>query len=181
MYRSRFSRRRTLLLAENCSWMHASARGLTAPAHIAYSVRNSMGHAASRPQPAADWTPAVLTEYEIGRAIWAAEAVARSEKTIAEVGTRPVDSLDALESDLRECLKLVHDSEDVRFWTRPAGETRVRYGFYREAWALGALDFLDRTELASADRAWISGLLFGYRADAIQQFINRSSRRPKRL
>lgn len=125
-----------------------------------------------------EWVPAVLSEYEVGRAIWAAEAVARSEKPVAEVGTRPVDSLDALEGDLRECLKLVHDSEDVRFWTRPAGETRVRYGFYREAWALAALDFLDRAELASTDRAWISGLLFGYRADAIQQFIDRSRPTP---
>jgi len=128
-----------------------------------------------------EWVPAVLTEYEVGRAIWAAEIVARSEKPIAEVGTRSIGPQDALESDLRECLKLVRDSDDVRFWTRPAGETRVRYGFYRERWVLQALDFLDGADLASADRAWISGLLFGYRSDAIQRFIDRSAPRPTGL
>lgn len=136
----------------------------------------SMGQSARIPQPdVVGWTPSVLTEYEIGRAISAAEQlIAKSDKPVTEVGCRTVASPDALLDDLRECLKLAGEAEDVKIWTRPAGEKRLRYGFYRDAWVVGALDFLDRTELPDADRAWINGLLFGYRSDAIQQFIERT-------
>jgi hypothetical protein len=134
-----------------------------------------MGHAARKPQPVA-WTPAVLTEYEIGRAILAAETIARSEKPVAEVGCQKVASVVALEDDLRECVKLAGHADNVRAWTRATSGGRVRYGFYREEWALNALDFLDRADLSDVDRAWISGLLYGYRSDAIQQFINRTGR-----
>src|ERR1043165_6185912 len=116
-----------------------------------------MGQAARKTQPA-EWTPAVLTEYEIGRAVWAAEIIAKSDKPVTEVGSRAVASLDALKSDLRECLKLASESADVKIWTRPDGK-RTRYGFYREAWVVGALDFLDRADLPDVDRAWINGLL----------------------
>jgi hypothetical protein len=119
------------------------------------------------------WTPAVLTEYEIGRAVWAAEIVAKSDKPVTEIGCRAVASPEALENDLRECLKLASEAANVKIWTRSNGGTRVRYGFYRDAWVLDALDFLDRAELSDVDRAWINGLLFGYRSDAIQRFINR--------
>lgn len=126
------------------------------------------------PPDVASWTPAVLTEYEIGRAILAAEIIARSEKPVAEVGGQKVTSIAALESDLRECVKLAGHADNVRVWTRATSGGRVRYGFYREGWVLDALDFLDRADLSDVDRAWISGLLFGYRTDAIQQFISRT-------
>ena len=121
----------------------------------------------------AGWTPSVLTEYEVGRAIWAAEMVAKCDKPVAEVGCRQMISPDGLLDDLRECLKLASEAADVRIWTRTASGNRLRYGFYRDAWVVGALEFLDAAELPDADRAWISGLLFGYRSDAIQRFINR--------
>ncbi len=134
--------------------------------------RNYMGQPARNPQPV-EWTPAVLSEYEIGRAVWAAEIVAKSEKPVAEVGCRTIATVAALHDDLRECLKFASEAADVKIWTRSAGGKRVRYGFYRDAWVVGALDFLDRANLSDTDRAWISGLLFGYRSDAIQRFIDR--------
>ena len=126
----------------------------------------------------AGWTPAVLTEYEIGRAILAAEIIARSEKPVAEVGCQKIASTVTLEDDLRECVKLAGHADNVRVWTRATSGGRVRYGFYREGWVLDALDFLDRADFSDVDRAWIGGLLFGYRADAIQQFINRTTEQP---
>jgi hypothetical protein len=137
-----------------------------------------MGQAVRKPQSAAGWTPAVLTEYEIGRAIWAAEIIAKSDKPVTEVGCRAAAPA-ALEADLRECLKLASESADVKIWMRRSdGGKRLRYGFYREAWVVGALDFLDRADLPETDRAWINGLLFGYRSDAIQRFIDRLAAAP---
>jgi hypothetical protein len=127
------------------------------------------------------WMPAVLTEYEIGRAVLAAEIIARSEKPLAEVGCQKVASLASLKDDLVECVRLAGHADNVRVWTRATEGGRTRYGFYREEWVLDAIDFLDRAELADADRAWISGLLFGYRSDAIQQFITRTVRQPTKV
>ena len=133
-----------------------------------------MGQTANGAQPdVVGWTPAVLTEYEIGRAIWAAEIVAKSDKPVTEIGSRFIAAPDALLDDLRECLKLASETADVKIWTRSAGGKRLRYGFYRDAWVVGALEFLDRADLPDVDRAWINGLLFGYRSEAIQRFINR--------
>jgi hypothetical protein len=134
-----------------------------------------MGPAALRPQPVEDWTPAVLTEYEIGRAVWAAEIIAKSDKPVAEIGSRAITSPEALENDLRECLKLASEALDVKIWMRRSDGGRIRYGFYREAWVPAALDFLDRADLPDVDRSWINGLLFGYRSDAIQRFIDRDA------
>ena len=125
-----------------------------------------------QPEPA-PWTPAILTEYEIGRAVWAAEIIAKSDKPVTEIGCRTIVSQDKLIDDMRECLKLASEASDVKIWTRAAGGKRLRYGFYRDAWVVGALEFLDRADLPDVDRAWINGLLFGYRSDAIQRFINR--------
>src|SRR4051794_9917178 len=101
-----------------------------------------MGHAARVTQPDVDgWTPAVLTEYEIGRAVLAAETIARSEKPVAEVGCQKIASIATLEHDLHECVKLAGHADNVRVWTRETGGGRVRYGFYREGWAVDALDF----------------------------------------
>ena len=130
-----------------------------------------MGHSAHAIQ--ADWVPAILTEYEIGRAIWAAEIIAKSDKPVTEVGSRAIASREALENDLRECLKLASEADGVKIWMRQGEGKRVRYGFYRDAWVVGAFEFLDRADLPDVDRAWINGLLFGYRSDAIQRFINR--------
>jgi hypothetical protein len=133
-----------------------------------------MGQAARVTQSdVAGWTPSVLTEYEIGRAVWAAEIIAKSDKPVTEIGCRTVTSRETLIDDLRECLKLASEAADVKIWTRAADGKRLRYGFYRDEWVVGALDFLDRADLPDVDRAWINGLLFGYRSDAIQRFINR--------
>ncbi len=135
-----------------------------------------MALAARTTTPASEWIPLVLSEYEIGRATWAAQMIARSDKPVAEVGACLAVSLDAVMADLHECLNLAGHIDGVKVWSRPASGGRVRYGFYREAWVLDALDFLDRATVADTDHAWISGLLFGYRPDAIQDFIARTGR-----
>jgi hypothetical protein len=122
------------------------------------------------------WTPKVLSEYEIGRCMSAIDAVAMLGKPIAEVMTR-LGPLADLESDLAQCIKLSEKTDQVNFWVRPLGH-KFRYGFYKEAWTLQALDFLDRTTtLNPYDRDWITGLLFGYRPDRIQEFLDK----PKQL
>lgn len=124
------------------------------------------------------WIPRVLSEYEIGKAIASIEAVLRADKPIAEVGCRQAEIAD-LESDLSACVGLVSADCGVRFWTRVSGN-RFRYGFYKEPWVLDAIEFLDRTDLDAVTRAWISGLLFGYRPSAIQQFITREATMPEK-
>ena len=90
---------------------------------------------------------------------------------------KPPSSLDVadLEADLRGCLDFVGRVGEVKFWTRQAGDVSLfRYGFYREPWALQALDFMDQAEdLCDTDRAWMNGLLFGYSPQAIQEYITR--------
>lgn len=117
------------------------------------------------------WRPKVFSEYEVGRAVSAIEAVSRADKPVAEVGAAVALHAD-LECDLKECLALVRGCEDVRFWIKEDGG-ELRYGFYREAWVMDALAFLDAAELAEKDRTWINGLLFGYRPAAIQDFMKR--------
>lgn len=119
---------------------------------------------------ASNWTPKVLSEYEIAQAIAAIDAIALTQKPVAEAGARRATQAE-LEDDLKECLRLAGEAEgQVRIWIKAEG-ARLQYGFYRESWVLQALGFLDRADLSGTDRAWISGLLFGYRSDAIQQFI----------
>jgi hypothetical protein len=123
-------------------------------------------------------TMKVLTEYEVGRAVWAAEIIAKTDKPITEVGARVCQVKD-LQDDLAQVLKLASESAEVRIWTHPAklaesaDEIRWRYGFSKETWPYRALQFLDAIQLDDRDRAWINGLLFGYRPDAIQRHINR--------
>lgn len=127
----------------------------------------------SEPSASGTWKPILLSEYEIGRAVSAIEAVSRCDKPISEVGGIEAQQPD-LETDLIGCLRLVRGADDVRYWIKPSG-SRLRFGFYREPWALDALEFLDNADLDESNRAWISGLLFGYRPKAIQDFIARQA------
>lgn len=113
----------------------------------------------------------MLSDYEIGRCISAIEAIARTDKPISECGSASATAVD-LEADLLACLQLVRHADGVNFWMRVSGK-RLRFGFYREAWALRALDFLSQADLRPEDRAWISGLLFGYQPGQIQAYIDR--------
>jgi hypothetical protein len=119
--------------------------------------------------PSVAWTPHILTEFEIGQAMAAIEAVARMGKPLAEVGSR-VGNANDLKHDLDACLQSTREGATVKAWMRE-WQGRWRYGFYSAPWVLRALDFLDQ-EMPAADRHWISGLLFGYRPDAIQRFID---------
>lgn len=120
------------------------------------------------------WKPKILSDYELGSATAAIQAIALSGKPVAEVGCRRADLAD-LEADLQGCLRLADAGAEIQFWTKAATGGRYRYGFYAQPWVLSAIDFLDRADLAETDRSWINGLLFGYRTDAIQQFIDRSA------
>jgi hypothetical protein len=116
------------------------------------------------------WTPKVLSEFEIGQASAAIEAVGRQGKPIAEVGCRAAARED-IEHDLRANLADRREANRVFVWIRPAGD-RFRFGYYSEAWTQSALDFLERANVEDSDRHWISGLLFGYQPSAIQEFID---------
>jgi hypothetical protein len=120
------------------------------------------------------WTPKILSEFEIGQAMVAIETVARVGKPLAEVGCR-VGSEGDLEADLLCCVDDAGERGRVFPWLRRHGQ-HVRFGFYAEPWVLRAMDFMERQDLAPADRHWIAGLLFGYRSAAIQQFVERTDR-----
>src|SRR5258708_31843715 len=72
------------------------------------------------------WNPKVLSEYEVGRCMFAIEAIALLGKPLVEVCTRSAQVAD-LESDLQGCieLSLSGDKGNVRFWIRPSG-SRLR-------------------------------------------------------
>lgn len=125
-----------------------------------------------RAQANAVWTATVLSDDDMSRVMTAVETVALTGKVIEEVGGRKSNNVPGLVADLEQCIELSGHA-GVHVWTRESGG-RVRYGVYRERWALDALDFLDRADLAGLDRAWISGLLFAYRPEAIQQFIDQN-------
>lgn len=116
------------------------------------------------------WAPRILSEFEIGQAMAAIESVARSGKPLAEVGCRAGNLAD-IEHDLTACLGSLRDAADVKIWMREAGD-RVRFGFYIQPWVLEALTFVETADVSAVDRHWINGLLFGYRPEAIQQFID---------
>jgi hypothetical protein len=70
------------------------------------------------------------TEYECGRAQVAIEWVARAQKPIAEIGSRPVEGCDlfGLVRDLNRCV--VRSGEDVRAFLMPArAPGYCSYGF----------------------------------------------------
>ncbi len=120
------------------------------------------------------WMPKVMSEYEIGRCMSAITAVMLLDKPIAEVMTRKADRK-ALESDIRNCIRLSR-TKKVQFFIRKVGPCYT-YGFYREPWALRALNFMDKTNLDQYNRDWINGLLFGYHPRAIEEFLRRNRKK----
>jgi hypothetical protein len=119
------------------------------------------------------WTPRILTEFEIGQAVTAIETVARLGKPLAEIGCRQGNPAD-IEHDLTHCLRSANELGKLHVWTWKAGE-RYRFGFCAQPWVLRALEFVEDSDLAQSDRDWLCGLLFGYKADAIQQYLDRAS------
>ena len=126
--------------------------------------------------------PRVLTEYEIGRCMQSIEDVELLGKPIADVCGRYAKPSE-LKADLRECLRS-RGMKKIKFWIRQHVETKgfYSYGFYKEPWTLAAMDFVYRSKLGELNRSWIQGLLFGYRPESIQEFIDKKvlPRRSKR-
>ena len=128
----------------------------------------------------------ILSDFEVSRSLAAIEAVGRSGKPVAEVGNVRLrkSQFDSLSHDLKECLQLAQE-ENVKAFVCREGEGRWSYGFYRHPWVLGALEFLRQRhgdgEQWQYHRDWISGLLFGYSAEAIQRFITAESAVPESM
>lgn len=126
--------------------------------------------------------PRVLDDYTLGRAILAIQEVAVGHKPIAEIMTMRERKSD-IEYDLRACIRecCSRNGRKVRYWILPTRDdpTRFRFGFYREPWTFAALKFLDEADLPAFDRDWIQGLLFGYRPDAIQKFLDAQRRKAR--
>jgi len=123
-----------------------------------------------------------LTEYEIGRAQLAIEWVARAQKPIVEIGSRPISNsnLNLLDADLARCV--AQSGENVHPFIVAENEQKYfSYGFYKYPWALDALQWITRSKRRSPDRRyfdWLGGLIFGYSPDAIQRFISSGSGKP---
>lgn len=115
----------------------------------------------------------LLGDYECGRAYSYAEEVEKRFKPIAECGAR-VATESAILADLKCIIRSGHYPH-IQPWTLQSSGGYVRYGFYRERWAFEALRWLDSAALGHRERDWIQGLLFGYRPDVIQQFIESQS------
>jgi hypothetical protein len=131
-------------------------------------------------QASLSWKPPrVIDIGQVAVCSLAIRSVELEGKPIVEVMTLPA-KLSDLRLDLKECLERERAPREIKFWIRKGGGSgRYRYGFYREAWTLHALDFLDRTKLSKKDHSWISGLLFGYESRGIQKFIERHRRLKK--
>lgn len=123
------------------------------------------------------FVPKVLPEYMIGRAVSAIEAVSMLGKPIAEVSSIKASEKDVL-NDLKGCLALSPASEGIQPWIW-ADSGRMRFGFYREPWALEALKYVDQMDPKDLNRHWIAGLLFGYRPERIQEYLDKERTRSR--
>ncbi len=125
---------------------------------------------------------AVLTAYEVARCMAAIEAIARLGKPVAEVcarAARDQEELQKIEADVQTCIRLSGEQE-VWGFVRRVDEARVTYGYYRYPWALEAFESLThlRSALEPRQYEWVSGLLFGYQAEAIHQWLTAASDAP---
>ena len=113
----------------------------------------------------------ILSDYEVARCLAAIEAVSRLGKPIAEVGDRKItaEGISGLEADLKECVST--SGEPAVYPFARLSQLGVSFGFYRYDWTLAALNSL--SALPETERDWISGLLFGYSAEAIDAFARR--------
>lgn len=120
-----------------------------------------------------------LSEYEIGQCRQAIEMMTRVGKPICDIMTRSADAED-LEHDLVLCIRQSCAVGKVFHYFRliPGHPDKFHYGFYTHRWAMEALDFVHNTDLPHYHRAWIMGRMFGYTADAIQEFIDKKNLQP---
>lgn len=118
----------------------------------------------------------ILSDYEVGRAIAAIEAVGRGTKPVAEVGDRTVGDIELLETDLRTCLEVAKEPH-VKGFLLQHDSQRCSFGFYCEDWVLETLQFLyhEGQLLSAFHRDWILGLLFGYTPKAVSWFLSTSA------
>jgi hypothetical protein len=88
---------------------------------------------------------AVLSEYEVGRAITAVEWVARAGKPIVEVGSRLLGpwELHHLAEDMALCLAVAGEPA-ARAFIVLGSDGWWRFGFYRHPWAIAAFVYLQQ-------------------------------------
>src|ERR1035438_2658705 len=118
----------------------------------------------------------LLTQFELARCLSAIEAVERLGKPAAEIGSKRVTP-EALPALVAELDRLAADTPGIRWYTYSDGDGRVTFGCYRFEWVGRALDFVEKMggDFDEQTRAWVQGLIFGYRPEAIESYVRLSS------
>ena len=123
------------------------------------------------------WTEATMAAYRQGRAVSAIEQVSVGHKIFIEIGGETVApglKMRIIKA-LQECLEM-DGADNVCLWIRQYGNS-LHFGYYRKdcPWTLRARDFLNShsEELKPYHFHWISGLLYCYRPEEIQDYIDK--------
>src|ERR1017187_8657422 len=118
----------------------------------------------------------LLSQFELARCLSAIEAVDRLGKPAAEIGSKRL-APDALPAFMAELHRLADESAGIRWYAYDDGNGRFTFGCYRFEWVERALDFVEKMggSLDEHTRAWVQGLIFGYRPEAIENYIRASS------
>jgi hypothetical protein len=124
----------------------------------------------------------LLTDFEFARCMAAIEAVDRLGKPAAEIGPKRVPRAQrgVLARELRGIVASMGVGEIREYVSKSEAGGWVTFGFYRFGWVRDALTFLEK-EAGSLDertRGWVQGLVFGYRPEAIEEFLSASSASP---
>ena len=127
------------------------------------------------------WTTATMAAYMHGRAMSAIDQVAMLGKPIAQVGQdRATRGRKAqILQNLRACLGLGRERDkNVLPWIRERNGLLV-YGYYHRSWSwvLELLNFVSEADIPRPMYHAINGLLFGYRLEEIQKYIDREMKK----
>lgn len=118
----------------------------------------------------------LLSQFELARCLSAIEAVERLGKPAAEIGSKRLapGTLPVLMTELH---RLAEHVPGLQWYTYDDGGGRVTFGCYRFDWVGKALDFIEKMggSLDESTRAWVQGLIFGYRPEAIEDYVRSSS------
>jgi hypothetical protein len=123
--------------------------------------------------------PCAVLEFTLGMALARMGEVATGTKPIATGEIRRGDRQELQELHVRSGYEgLVHLG-----FRRADGQGNVGYCLWRHAWAKKALDWLDRggRDALGRQRHWVQGLLFGYSAESIGEFLSTPSRAQGRV
>lgn len=117
----------------------------------------------------------LLSQFELARCLSAIEAVERLGKPAAEIGSKHI-APGAMPVFMAELDRLAEGIPGIRWYAYDDGDGRVVFGCYRFEWVGMALDFVEKMgdSLDEHTRAWVQGLIFGYRPEAIESYVRAS-------